>query len=332
MKIPASIRRLYADQRRINERLAKEVDGMLRPLANRNNWHYESRVKAEISVALKLESGRIKDPEAIEDFFACTLVVRNLSEIEEAEKQLRSMFAVLERRPRRTDQTHKDANAFPFDDVRLYASWSDDPALPPTGLQGIKFEIQLKTFLQHAWAIATHDLVYKTDDVSWSRQRIAYQIKAMLEHAEVSIQEADQLAGTATLSKTNRDTDEIKGIIALLKELWEPEFLPTDLRRLAENVRSAMRLADVKLPKLKATIEAEKVRQKGVLPTNISPYSIVVQALLWGEQDKMREALSDLKRREKILVTSEMDLPEWLSLEVVYPNVICVKSERSGVV
>lgn len=325
MKIPASIRRLYAEQRRINERLAREVDGTLRPLANRNNWHYESRVKQELSVALKLESGRIKDPEAIEDFFACTLVVRNLGEIEEAEKQLRSMFTVSERRPRRTDQTHKDANAFPFDDVRLYASWSDDPALPPTGLQGVKFEIQLKTFLQHAWAIATHDLVYKTDDVSWSRQRIAYQIKAMLEHAEVSIQEADQLAGTSALSKTHKDTDEVRGIIALMKEVWEPELLPTDLRRLAENVRSAMRLADVKLPKLKADIEAEKTRQKGVLPTNISPYSAIVQALLWGEQAKMRETLKDSKRREKILVTAEMDLPEWLGPEADWVNVVRVK-------
>jgi len=61
--------------------------------------------------------------------------------------------------------------------------------------------------------------------------------------------------------------------------------------RPAENVRSAMRLADVKLPKLKADIDAEKTTQKGVLPTNISPYSAIVQALLWGEQDRMRAAL-----------------------------------------
>ena len=67
--------------------------------------------------------------------------------------------------------------------------------------------MQVKTFLQHAWGIATHDLIYKTDDVSWSRQRIAYQIKAMLEHAEMSIQEAGRLAEAVALSKTQHDSE-----------------------------------------------------------------------------------------------------------------------------
>jgi hypothetical protein len=74
MKIPASIRRLYEDQVEPNRRLKKEVDDILRRIAVQKNWHYESRIKSEISVALKLESGRIKDPREIEDFFACTLV------------------------------------------------------------------------------------------------------------------------------------------------------------------------------------------------------------------------------------------------------------------
>ena len=168
MKIPTSIRSLYAEQREPNERLKDKADQTLRLLSSRKNWHYESRIKSELSVALKLESGRVRNPLAVEDFFACTLVVRNLSEIAEAEEELRGILNVVERRPPSVNWTHKAADAFPFDDVRLYANWKDDPALPPSKLDSIRFEIQIKTFLQHAWGIATHDLVYKTDDVSWS--------------------------------------------------------------------------------------------------------------------------------------------------------------------
>jgi hypothetical protein len=257
MKIPASIRRLYEYQVEPNWRLKKEVDGILRNIASQRNWHYESRIKSEISVALKPESGRIKDPREIEDFFACTLVVRNLSDLDEAEGILKSKFRIVERSPRSIKSTHKYAEVFPFDDIRIYAHWKDNPMVRSTGLENVRFEAQVKTFLQHAWGIATHDLVYKADNVSWSRQRIAFQIKAMLEHAEISIQEAEQLAKTTAIQKAHKKTEELKQIIQLLKETWEGEFLPNDLRRLAENIRNVMALADIKVPWLRELIKEE---------------------------------------------------------------------------
>lgn len=323
MKIPASVRNLYDRQRPTYEKLEAQVDRILRPVCNSRRWHYESRVKAEMSIALKLESGRVSNTEVIEDFFACTMVVRNLAEINVAEQEVRRHFNVVERRPQDVSQTHKTPDAFPFDDLRLYALWQDDPDLPPTGLDGKKFEVQVKTFLQHAWGIATHDLVYKTDDVSWSKQRIAYQIKAMLEHAEISIQEADRLAATSALAKTQKETESLKDIIAVIKEAWEPEFLPPDLRRLAENTWTVMRLAGIKLDVIKSALAAERARLKGSLPINLSPYAIIVQALAWHVPDKMRGALADRQKKAKILVTSEMELPDWM-LDTRMINVVHV--------
>jgi uncharacterized protein (UPF0147 family) len=314
MKISQSVRRLHAEQLPINDRLKEKVDGVLRALAARRRWHYESRVKTELSFALKLESGRIENARETEDFFACTLVVQNLSQIENAEQEIRGRFLVVDRKPREADKTHKAADTFPFDDLRLYGFWKDDPSLPETGLSAVKFEIQIKTFLQHAWGIATHDLIYKTDDVSWSRQRIAYQIKAMLEHAEISIQEADRLAGTGALAKSQRDTEEIRNIISLLRGIWQGESLPSDLKRLAENTHNVMRLARMEISDLRSAVEAERVRQKGNLPINISPYAIIVQAVAWNNGDALRAGLTKRRSREKIFITEEMELPDWVQL------------------
>ncbi|MGO4212859.1 hypothetical protein AB4043_18795, partial [Terriglobus sp. YAF25] len=69
MKIPASLREAYADQLTRYRTLQKQVDDFLRT-HKRSGWHYESRVKGEESFTLKVESGRVKDPFNLEDFFA----------------------------------------------------------------------------------------------------------------------------------------------------------------------------------------------------------------------------------------------------------------------
>jgi hypothetical protein len=73
MKVPASIRKLYEEQLEVNQRLKLKVDERIKNL-RAERWHYESRLKQEQSFALKVESGRVPNPAALEDFFACTLV------------------------------------------------------------------------------------------------------------------------------------------------------------------------------------------------------------------------------------------------------------------
>jgi ppGpp synthetase/RelA/SpoT-type nucleotidyltranferase len=313
MKIPASIRQLYEDQHGANLRLKPKVDERIRGL-KRDSWHYESRIKQEQSFALKLESGRVNDPAGLEDFFAATLVVRNATEISQAERLVHDSFTQIKRRPRADDRTHKESSAFPFDDLRLYVRWRDDLALPATGLSGITFEVQVKTFLQHAWSIATHDLVYKSDQVSWSKQRIAYQIKAMLEHAEISIQEADNLSKSTILAKIDPITESTQEYMELLVSQWAASDLPADVRRLAENVRGVTGLIGLNAMRLGLALAAERARGKGTLITNLSPYGIVVQTLIAQHPDKFIEAVTSgrSKIHRPILVSAELDLPSGL--------------------
>ena len=307
MKVPASIRRLYEDQKGVNDRLQRAVDERITGLKN-PRWHYESRVKELPSFALKVESGRFSDPRALEDFFACTIVVANATEIDKAERLVRDNFTVGRRRPPHADQTHKAPDAFPFDDLRLYVTLPEDPALPPTDLTGVVFEIQIKTFLQHAWSIATHDLVYKTDDLNWSTQRIAYQIKAMLEHAEVSIQEAERLATSNILAKEDRQTAAIKKGIALVKSQWTKDELPEDVRRLAINITTLMEALRLEIGRLEEILNDGKAQRAGAHPANLSPYATVVQYLFSAEKAKMVSLLTT-DGRTKILIPEEIELP-----------------------
>ena len=307
MKIPASVRNAFEDQEAKYNRLKDVVDTAVMSF-RRPRWHYESRVKALQSFALKLESGRFK-PGALEDFFACTIVVANLAEVAEAEQLVGQRFKVLARRPKQPGQTHKRPDSFPFDDLRLYVALPPDPALPPSDLIGVRFEFQVKTFLQHAWSIATHDLVYKSDDVNWSKERIAFQTRAMLEHAEVSIQEAETLAASVALAKEDAPTKLLKDGIALLRRHWSPEELPADVRRLATNVLALIDGLKVNLPRLDEILIAGKVAS-GSHPANLSPYGTVVQYLFAAEQAKLVSFLECAGDRiTPILISAEIDVP-----------------------
>ena len=309
MKVSSSIRRLYDDQKAINDRLRATVDPRMNGLRN-PRWHYESRVKELQSFALKIESGRFDYPSALEDFFACTIVVANATEIANAENVIVRNFALRVRRPQSADLTHKRSEAFPFDDLRVYVTLPDNPTLPPTGLAHIVFEVQIKTFLQHAWSIATHDLFYKTDDANWSKERIAYQIKAMLEHAEVSIQEAENLSRSGALAKEDRKTAVIKKGIALVKSQWGKDELPKDVRRLAANIIGLTEGLRIEMDRLEEVLNAGKAARSGAHPSNLSPYATIVQYLFEIERDKMLSVLRSAEGRVRILISEEIELPQ----------------------
>ncbi|MDU9414992.1 hypothetical protein [Pseudomonas sp. zfem005] len=311
MKIPASIRTIYEDQRDLNEKLKLEIDSKIKGLIE-PRWHYESRVKELISFAIKLETGRVLKPHELEDFFACTIVVQNASQINVAYERISENFVICEKRPKSDDFTSKASNSFPFDDLRLYCKQKPNPILPPKELSEVIFEIQIKTFLQHAWSIATHDLVYKSDDANWSQERIAYQIKAMLEHAEVSIQQASDLANCEALKKDNREILSIKKSIDIIKKNWSKEDLPRDIRRVAQNILSACQLIDISLEVLDALLDEKKQQRGGTHPLNTSPYSTVVQYIIESNEAGFLAAIQSTKKRGKILIPSELILPTTL--------------------
>jgi hypothetical protein len=313
VKVSQSVRSLYARQCEVNELLAREVKELFEG-AKRPEWFYHGRVKGLESFALKLETGRVDDPTKMEDFFACTLVVENRSAIDEAVAIVHRFCTELYRRPSIPMVTHKSPDSFPFDDLRLYVRLTPSELLPPTVLGTITFEVQVKTFLQHAWAIATHDLVYKGANLEWGRRRVAYQIKAMLEHAEVSIDQSEVIAGSGALAVSDRRTTSLKQVLSWLESEWSFETLPHDRLRLAENVCALSAAMDIPLDDLMMAVREDTERGLGVNTVNLSPYGVIITALLRQRSQKVRSFLTKprIQGRPRLFVIDEMEMSQAL--------------------
>lgn len=319
MKIARAVRTLYDECAPLYERLAKDVTSLLKPKVEQNQWFFLSRVKQLESFALKLETGRVENPRRSEDFFACTIVVRTLSEIDDAERLITSLYPLKERRPPNNGQTTKSAHNFFFDDLRLYVEQPESTTGRDTDLEGIMFEVQIKTILQHAWGVATHDLIYKSDRVSWPRERIAYQVKAMLEHAEIAIAEAERLADAPAVAKTDPRTADTAILLNSLNRIWSADQLPTDRKRLADTILQVLKMCGKTADQFTEVVDTEKMRI-GLLPADLSPYAFTIQALANSSDVPFQQQLTNPRNRTHILIHDNMDLPIWM--QSPHPKII----------
>ncbi|MDO8732137.1 MAG: hypothetical protein Q7L55_06145 [Actinomycetota bacterium] len=310
LKIDAAIRESFRIQQQIAKLLQKEIDRDLQK-RKRTVWHYESRVKELESFALKVETGRIASITEVEDVFAATLVVPDATQIEAAVELVLDKYTLQERRPVSNSFTSSSPDSFPFDDLRLYVKYQrvegEQSGIP----DGVVFEVQVKTFLQHAWAVATHDLIYKTELRDWRRERIAHQIRATLEQAEVVIGGIGSLAGTDLLPTTNQTIADLNAVIALLQMEWSAEELPYNIRRVAESVESLLWVVERRRQAdrpaiLKKLLQDGKARNSGAHSLDWSPYRSVLNYIAQEYPRRLTQRIKDGTARSRLLVYPEV--------------------------
>lgn len=308
MKVSASIRRAYELQIDIQHALGDRVKHSLGPHIN-ETWHFEGRVKQLESYALKLETGLVNAFD-LDDFYACTIVVPTMSVIDEAEELVSSVFDTVSRKPDTNKTAMGGALDFRFDHLRIYSKLRVPLGLEAGPIHDIRFEVQIKTYLQHAWSIATHDLTYKTSDLSWGKERVAAQVKATLEAAEVSIAEAENLAssGNRLLTREDATTAELTAIARALLANFTTSQLPVDVKRLSSSARTLLTSCGIDPRALEEILRRGKTARGGSHPSNHSPFGILVLYLTEQQPAKLRRAL---KRRAgpKLFIPDEVSLP-----------------------
>lgn len=311
MKILNSVSTIYRDIYQEYNNLKKEVDLIIENDKKRT-WYYFSRLKEVQSYALKLETGRVQNPKRPEDFFACTIVVENLNEINNALDLIRDKFEICYRRPDDPAKTHKEPSDFPFDDLRLYLTIKSVDYLPKNPVNELVFELQLKTFLQHAWGIATHDLIYKSGNVSWSKERVAFQTKAMLEQAEVSISGAEYLAGLPELAKETERSILMNNIYVFLTGQFQTDALPADLLGLSKIVKNLLNYFKLDVQDLNTFLNDENKAGRGVAILDLSPYSIILQSIINQRKSVVELFLSSKYRfkKHKLFIPSELEIAD----------------------
>lgn len=326
MKILKSIQELYNSNYAYYSIVKEKVQESINK-NKKQTWHFIGRLKTLESFALKMETGRFDENSIFDDFFACTIVVENLDEINNACTLLKRLFQVQYQKPQNYNYTHKNSDSFQFDDFRMYVRLKDDELKPLSEkVLNLTFEIQIKTFLQHAWSIATHDLIYKSDEINWGKERIAYQVKAALEQAEVAISGVEALSKVSELSKETKEIKKINRVLKLLYKHFKKEDLPNDKRRLAQNVINLLTLLKIDLSTFDELLAKDTISGSGTNLRNLSPYMIVIQAIYNQKPDILNEFLSSkVKEKTKLLITPELNLKLVDSIEKI--NLIEIKDK-----
>lgn len=132
----------------------------------------------------------------------------------------------------------------------------------------------------------------------------------MLEHAEVSIEEANALSESAALALVDRETTDVIKVLKWLEETWAEELLPYDRVRLATTLAEISKALGIDHAGLIAAVAADTEEGKGSVALNLSPYSATIKALATHKAEAVKSFLQRPKvwPNKRLLILPEIEL------------------------
>lgn len=242
MITPARILNKYRSVEPYLNTVREKARDSLLVLCENNGFALVGRVKSLDSVSEKVESGRFQSWDGIDDLVAFTVVVPKLADEALVLAYLRKTFQEVTVRPR--GSTRKAPDVFRFDSTRFIARLAPPGVVGPYApLSQVSFEIQIKSAFEHAWAVTTHALTYKTPQISWSKLRLAAQLKAAVEQLDTLVAAFDDAAryiDESSWPEIQVKSELQKFFSAKVQSGQIPQELsPKDWSRFVDNVYSA---------------------------------------------------------------------------------------------
>lgn len=204
------------------------VNTLIKSLITLNSHQINYRIKDRDSLANKLlrKNNKYSSLKDITDIVGLRIVtyfeddIDKIAEIFKTEFEIDSTNSI--------DKRELEADRFGYRSLHYVAS------LNKTRLQlteykkfkGLKFEVQIRSILQHSWAEIEHDLGYKGEhEIPLSAKRTFYRVAALLEQADIEFVKLktqivayeavikEQIGSSSSITKIDNST-----IIAFIKE------------------------------------------------------------------------------------------------------------------
>ncbi|MDB5243723.1 MAG: hypothetical protein JWP57_4349 [Spirosoma sp.] len=146
------------------------------------------RVKDEESLQKKIirKEGKYNSLSDITDIVGIRIITYLESQVDYVSKIIESEFII--DKVNSTDKRKVATNEFGYKSLHFIVSMSEDRCKLPEykNFNSIKFEVQIRSILQHAWAEIEHDLGYKSNiEVPDTLKRNFSRLSALLEIADV---------------------------------------------------------------------------------------------------------------------------------------------------
>ncbi len=245
MIVPNLVRQWYDDALPYVEDLGQRVRDVILPFCREHHLLYEERLKTVESLAEKIETGRFRDWDELDDLFACTIVIPLVTDEQAVLSFLRNTYS--EVRLHQRNAARKPPDAFRFDSTRFIGRLRRKFAMDTDTVRSVydySFEIQIKTIFEFAWTRTTHALTYKGDRVSWERQRLAAQLKAATEQLDMLVHGFDEMSSYAPQGQWPGVSDRVEIESFFKRKVTEgaipSELAPKDWTRFADNAYSLM--------------------------------------------------------------------------------------------
>jgi len=299
MIIPKSIDAFYGKIGNSLNILKYNVDQTLGNIGEASGVVYiKARIKPKESLITKIEKEGYKNPaDEIEDLVACRLIVKSSSDIAGILEKIKEIFNI----QRQNFRTYRSPREFIYDDIQLILSFKDSPFLSSKEILGKRFELQIRTGLEDALAEVVRKETYKTDILTWKKERTASELRANLELLDLIL--SDFLTVAALQEEKDYEPYQRRNkIIKLLKDVWSTEKLPEDLRRASIIIERYLGLAEANIEDLSNWLNLGKYANI-VKAVSITPCQIIL-IILFLEKGAFIKNVR--KENRRLLITDEM--------------------------
>jgi hypothetical protein len=111
------------------------------------------------------------------------------------------------------------------------------------------------------------------------------------------------------VNRNNRETRDLQRVVGLIRNCWPADRLPSNLNRLGKNILEVLNQLRLNCERLKEILDLEEGAGRGPKSLNLTPYGVVLQAILIHERGRFDSYVINPRTRRAIMVPGDLEPP-----------------------